>query len=174
MKKYLVPLLCFGAFVLAGCEKEKVSSDIIPPYNYVMCDLEDEESFDRVHYHTSYVGRDGGESVLTVVDRIDGCTSYFNGYSVVVGEPEDMYEPNYKYTESFFCGNDQKGLDNYSCRWFGISRISNHKFKVKFNPISDEYEDKIRITISFCSDFRFVGHDEVYYHDVGAHVFEIY
>lgn len=174
MKRYLIYILCFGTFLQTGCEKSNSSGFAPPPYNYVICNLEDEDAFDRIHIHTAHVGRDGGEFVLIVVDRIDGCTSYFNGYSVAVGEPEDMYEPNYKYTESFFCGYDQKGLDNYSCRWFEISRISNHKFKVKFNPVSDEYEDKIRITMSFSSDFRFDGHDEIYYHNVGAHVFEIY
>lgn len=167
-------MLCFGAFILAGCEKEKVPSYAEPPYNYVICDLENEELFDRVHYHTLHIGRDGGEYVLTVVDAKDEYSSYFHGYSVVVGEPEDMYEPNYKYTESFSCGYGQKGLDDYSCQWFEISRIGNHKFKVKINAVSDEYDDKITITVALCSDFRFNGHDEIYYRNVGAHAFEIY
>lgn len=100
MKKCLICLFCFGVFIQIGCKKKE--GEIIPPQNEVICNLEDEESFDHVHVHTAHVGRNGGEFILKIVRYGDDDTSYFGGCSVHTGEYNETFK-NDNYIDDYEC-----------------------------------------------------------------------
>ena len=158
MEKYLICLLCFGAFIQISCG-DKAISGAEPPQNEVICNLEDEESFDHVHIHTAHVGRNGGEFILKIVRYGDDDASYFGGCSVNTGEYHEIFK-NDNYT------------DDYECQWFSIIKISPHEFKLRIFPVGDEYKDKVRLDLWL--DAKYASDGKIYYRNVGAHFFEIY